>query len=468
LKHLFAALGFSTFFAATAYAQDAPNPDAAGVPKIETGGELSADLGIGKIDEDWFVTTRVGFGFQLPVPRVDCPPTECMTALRFGVQVPLRWRVVDNAPENDGTLRAEDWDETSDYFKILRFVEYGKPNEPLHARVGELGPVTVGHGTIVNGYLNVLTPDAFQWGLHTNVNTVYGGAQVLINNFVDPTIVGVRTYVRPWGFIDRDAFMHRLAVGVSVVTDNSAPLELRRDIDGVIAVEAGVAPIVEEETWTTFTGLDVEFNLVETAMLSVTPYTDFNVHWGQSPGYHLGTMVRVAPLESLQLASRLEFRWLGQNYLPDYFGALYEIERYQFTGWGADVAAPKLRIAANRTGGSVVGMYGDLSANILGVATVFGSYADYQGPDNGSIRLRLDLARVGPVKLGAFWAKDGFDSFSEMIDLDGSLLVGEARYYVVGPAYVRADYARTWRLIDDGTYESIDTWNIGGGVAFEF
>jgi len=435
---------------------------------VQQGGEVSADIGIGKIDEDWFITTRVGFGLQLPVPRVDCPPPECMTALRFGLQVPLRWRVVDNPPEDDGVLRSEDWDETSDYFKILRFVEYGTPREPLHARVGELGPVTLGHGTIVNGYLNVLTPDEFRWGLHSNVNTVYGGAQVLLNDFVDPNLFATRLYVRPWGFIDRESFFHRLAVGFSVVADTNAPLELERDVDGVIVVEAGVSPSVSEDTWTTFTGLDVEFNLIDTELLSVTPYTDFNIHWGQSPGWHLGTLASVAPLESLRISSRLEFRWLGQNYLPDYVGAIYDIERFQFSGWGATLPAPKLRVAASRDDGSVVGLYGDLAFQFFGLATVFGSYADYQGPDNGSIRLRLDLSRIGPVQLGVFYAKDAFDTLAEAFDLDGALLVGEARYYIAGPFFLRADYARTWRLSDDGTYDSINTWNVGGGVAFQF
>lgn len=437
-------------------------------PEVKQGGEVAADVGVGQIDEDWFVTTRVTFGFQLPVPRVDCTPAECMTALKFGVQVPLRWRVVDNAPEDEGTLRDEDWDETADYFKILRFVEYGAPNEPLHARVGELGPVTVGHGTLVNGYLNVITPDAFRWGIHSNVNTVYGGAQFMLNDVVDPNIWATRIYARPWGFIDKESFWHRLAVGFTVAADASAPLELRRDINGEIVVEPGVAPEVSDQTWTTFTGIDVELNLLNTELIRLTPYTDFNVHWGQSPGYHLGVLASISPLETLRVDSRLEFRWLGENYIADYFGALYEVERYQFSGWGSPLPAPKLRVAANRDQGSVLGLYGDLGFTFFDFIRVWGSYADYEGPDNGSLRLRLDLSRVGPVQLGAFYAKDGMDSPLDITDLDQALLVAEARYYVFGPAYVRADYTRTWRLVDDGSYDSIDTWNVGGGVAFQF
>ncbi|MEZ4458402.1 MAG: hypothetical protein R3E66_01480 [bacterium] len=437
-------------------------------PESPTTGEVSADVGFGKIGEDYFLTLGLGFAMQFPVPRVDCPPLKCSTTLGFGVLAPLRLRMIDNDPQQEELIRQEDWDETSDFLRVIRFVEYGKPNEPLHARIGELGGVTVGHGTIVNAYYNVVTPDAYQLGLHTNLNTAYGGAQVMIDNLISPSIVGVRAYARPWAFIDRNAWLNRLAIGLSTVVDGDAPLELRRDANDVIVVDPNVAPDVADAQATVFNGIDVELNLVDLEQIQVTPYTDFNVHWGQSAGWHLGTLVGFQPIEGLGFASRLELRLMGEHYLPDYVGPLYEIDRYQYDGWGTTIPAPKLRVAASQTRGTVWGGYGDLQASFFGLVVVTGAYSDAQGPDNATLRLRAQLAQVGPVSLAAMYYKQNFDGLAEAFELDGALGVAEARVFVFGPVYVRGQYSRLWRLADDGTYENIDDWNVGGGAAFTF
>lgn len=440
-------------------------PNLAAGPQQQTG-QFSLEAGFGKVDEDWFLTTRLGLVLGFDVPRLGCD--DCSTRLQFGTQVPLRWRVIDNPPETDDTLRREDWDEVSDYFKILRFVEYGHPSEPLHARLGELGAVSLGHGTIMNSFFNVVSPDAFAFGVHTNVNTAYGGGQLVLNNVANPEIWGLRGYVRPWGFIDQDSFWHRLAIGTSIVADVDAPLRLRRNADNTIGVDASTTPEVEDSQFTGFTGIDAELALVSTDLFVVMPYTDLNIHWGQGPGYHLGTLASAQVAEPLKLSTRVEFRWLSENYLPDYIGPIYTIDRYQFSGWGTPVPAPKLRVAASQNGGSKVGYYSELSADILKIVQLTGAWSDYQGPDNSTLWLRANLRSIGPVTLGAYYYKHSFDGLDEAFDLDGALAVGEAQVMVFGPVYLRAHYSRLWRLIDDGTYETVDDWSIGAGAAFNF
>lgn len=437
-------------------------------PESQKTGEVSADVGFGKVGEDNFLSLGVGFAMKLPVPRIDCPPLSCSTTLGFGVRAPLRLRLIDNDPQQDDLIRQEDWDETSDYLRVIRFVEYGQPSEPLHARVGELGGVTVGHGTIVNSYYNVVTPDAYQLGLHTNLNTIYGGAQVMIDNLIAPEIMAIRAYARPWAFIDKEAWLNRLAFGFTTVVDADAPLELRRNASDVIQVDPNVAPQVADSQATVFNGLDVALNLVDLERIQVTPYTDLNMHWGQSAGWHLGTLLGFRPIENLGLASRLELRLMGQHYLPDYVGSLYEIDRYQYDGSGTTIPAPKLRVAASQTHDAVWGAYGDLRGSFFGLVVVSGAYADAEGPNNAMLRLRAELTQIGPVSLAAMYYKQNFDDLNEAFDLDGALGVGEARVFVLGPIYLRGQYSRLWRLSDDGSYENLDDWNIGAGAAFSF
>lgn len=63
-----------------------------------------------KIDEDYFLT-------------VDLYDETAIGPLRFGAWVPLRFRVKDNDPHSGSVMRKEDWDEVSDYARLLRFVE---------------------------------------------------------------------------------------------------------------------------------------------------------------------------------------------------------------------------------------------------------------------------------------------------------------------------------------------------------
>jgi hypothetical protein len=102
------------------------------------------------------------------------------------------------------------------------------------------------------------------------------------------------------------------------------------------------------------------------------------------------------------------------------------------------------------------------------LVTLSGAYADAEGPKNATLRLRAQLAQLGPVSLAAMYYKQHFDSFEQAFDLDGALGVGEARVFVFGPVYVRGEYSRLWRLSENGTYDNIDQWNISGGAAFTF
>jgi flavin reductase (DIM6/NTAB) family NADH-FMN oxidoreductase RutF len=124
---------------------------------------FAGEVGVERLEEDLYLPLALKFGADLPVPQLGCrwPGAEegaCETRLQFGLHTPVRLRISDRAPEQSGVLRDEDWDELGDYLRFVRFVSYGRPSKPVYARLGELGSLVLGHGTIVNGYYNVVTP----------------------------------------------------------------------------------------------------------------------------------------------------------------------------------------------------------------------------------------------------------------------------------------------------------------------
>ena len=365
-------------------------------------------------------------------------------------------------------LRDEDWDEISDYLRFVRFVEYGNPDQSVYARLGEIGPFVLGHGTIVNGYYNVVTPDHYKLGMRASTETVYGGASMLIDHLAAPSLLGGRAYVRPWSWFDRNAWMTRLALGASLVADLKAPFRLARYDDRQPVVGPQRRPRLRARRPTVIGGLDMELNVLDREVASLTPYADINHHFGFGTGWHAGLSSEFRLADEVRLSNRLEFRWAGSGYLPDYIGPLYEIHRYQFPGWGQLLPAPKLQVVASRTRERTLGGYGEITGTFFERVTLSGGYANYQGPANGSLRMRLQLTPIERLQLGMFYVKQHLESWSEIVDRRGTFLIGEGRVGVAGPVYLKGAYGLLWHLRDNGSYAPVRRWNLGIGTSIGF
>jgi hypothetical protein len=463
-----AAVFFGVNAAYAADGDDAAGGDVAGGDVARGGAAVEA--GYGQLAEDSFFNLRFKLGYVFDVPRLGCDdePSDCATRLRLSAQAPLRFRLQDAAPIQGGVLREADWDEPSDYLRVLRILEYGHPTEALNAKIGELGPVSIGHGAIVSDYYNVVTLDHYQLGVSGSFNTVYGGAEMLLNDVASPSLIGGRAFVHPWAFVDKDSPLSRVALGATLVSDIDAPTRLAAGDDGTRRVDETNNPIVADQQATALWGVDLEVSLLDSERFGLVPYADFVQHTSLGTGIHAGTFVTGRPTEALELLSQLEYRRVSQNYLPNYVGPLYEIERFQFKGWGQNLPAPKVRAAASINSRAVHGLYGSVTARFEEILDVTAVYADHEGPANQMVRFKVATRPVDTVHLGVFYHKQNFDRFSEVLDLDGSLAVGEARVGIYGPIFALGSYGRMWRLTDAGDYQAVDEWNVGIGASAGF
>jgi hypothetical protein len=430
----------------------------------QTGRQLEIEAGVGELDEDWLLSTRLAFYWFDEVSGLGCEPGStgaCTTTVKAAAQLPVRFELVDDEPSDAEVIRSEDWDDPGDYFRFVRFLEYGRPHETLYARFGELGSIVIGHGTIANGYLNTITTDDFHPGFRASANTTYGGLHLVINDVTAPHFLGVRGHVRPFG---RTSYWNRLAIGVTAVSDFRAPLELAQCAEGPCTVGVRTRPEVSERGAATVVGLDVELAAIDTENWQVLPYVDVNA--GQGFGAHLGTSAQARFGEEWTTELRLEARAIGPKYLPDYFGPLYEIERFRFSGWGSPVAAPKARVAASRAG-TTYGGFGQLAVRWADYASLALAFSDHGESDDSSAWLRLSITPPGPVTLGAYWARLNTDP-AKFAELDDALFVSEARVAIWGPLYVHGSYDRLFRLDLAGNYVAAQAWNAGAGAVFSF
>ena len=448
---------------------DAPPPEAAVAPAeeatVEPAGEDGAPrfratifgrVGFGQLDEDFFVSISPGAVF-----RYD--------PFAAAIEVPLRFRVVDESPSQDGVLRDEDWDEVSDFMRILRYAEYGRRGDPVYARLGELVGVSLGHGTIVDRYYNTILVDHYQSGVEVKVDGRYAGGELLLDNVIDPNVFGVRGFVRPLTFFGVPKSLEDLVIGFTYVSDFQAPGRIRRqppnDTGPALVTDDGELS-AETEVLSLY-GVDIGWRVLQTELVDLTPYVDVNFLDRLGAGVHVGLRMDWRLPSDTMLFVRLEYRFLTRQFDAAYVNTFYEVERYRFRG-----GTPKIRSLTDAgAGAGRHGFYGQVSLLLFQRVTFTTTYEDAEGAGNSSLSFRLRLPWIGPVMLQAFYAKRNFAAFADIFDLDNALLLAELRVRILPFLYAYAEYAREWHLVTDGLdarYATVNDWSVGVGAAWEF
>lgn len=416
-------------------------------------GQFDGGLGFGGIAEDWFVKVAVGAAFQFD-------------KIGFGVQVPLNFRAIDYEPEQDSVIREEDWDEVGDFFKILRYFQYGFPNEPYYVRVGELAGVSIGHGTVVSSYYNVVDINHYKMGIRSTIDVGYGGVEVMIDHVAPPNILAIRPFVRPFTFFKTADIFKKVTTGITVAADFDAPTALEVDANGVPVLE-NAGPVRADSEPVVIWGWDIDWQVFANEWVAVIPFFDVMVLEDEGAGTHLGTFVNFTLPADIHIDTRIEWRFASEGYQPMYISPIYEIERWRF------IQGPKIAdVRAGLAGADRDrhGMLADLAFRVDKWVTVAATYEDYQGPDNANFTARLELPWIANyVQAAAFWTKRNFDDAEDLGSLDDALLVAMLRVKVYDPIYLWGEYSRQWHVDetggDRGEYETVD--NFGGGVGVD-
>ncbi len=424
----------------------------------ETGAEASAmqsdvmkqqavgQLGFMQIDGDSYV--QLNFGYEINLGLIG-----------VGVQLPLNILVSCGDDDCDdktwNKIRKADWDEFSDYFKIIRYFRYGHKFDEknlFYARVGALSNAYIGHGTILNNYLNTLSWDTFKPGVQFDVYTNYGGIETITDDITNPNIIGFRGFIRPLSFVfSSENYLSNFAVGFSFISDINAP-KLKED---------GELEAAETEFLKIF-GFDLEFRVFSNKVITITPYTDFNFIGGFGNGMHFGIDTKInIPLTGAHFRIKPEYRVFSDEYIPTYFDAMYE-----FTKWSPKYLA--IETQKGKHGYYIELGYDQYLLESL-IFNIKGIYEDYEGEDNSSLLLYGSVPFLDNYKFSAIYSKAGFDKFEDAFGLENALLLVELSMNISGPLFGTLQYQRTWFYNEEkDELESDYSWNIGFYVAFTF
>jgi len=197
--------------------------------------DLAAEASAGVLDEDVFATASLKVRFTFALPGFGCSESPCVEPLSVALEGPLRLRLVDRAPADDSVIRAEDWDQPKDLVRILRAVTYGRPDSPVFARLGEVGPSSLGQGFIVDRTFNTLTPDLPRRGVDVRITHPAFCVEALLDDVLAPNVVGASADVAPIAIFAPGGVAQTLRLGATVAAGPVAPSELAVTPAGSIA-----------------------------------------------------------------------------------------------------------------------------------------------------------------------------------------------------------------------------------------
>jgi hypothetical protein len=386
---------------------------------------VALHAGVQRIGREWLLTAT---------PRLDLKFLE--KYVRLGLAVPLRTLLLDEAAadlDRSGyrvKLRQEDWDEPGDYLKVLHQLTIGSKEEEFFLGLGQGQPVTLGHGTLVRRYSSNLDLDHTRTTVELDLYDRVLGMEAFIGDLASPSVVGALLFIKPDGLLSpslTDRPLKRLSLGLSLASDVSAPLALSsvsRDGAEYLAVDETGNPLFREQAVTGL-GVDAELKLVRTAHVDLKPYLDHSWLLNHGSGTTLGALARFSvgsspPFQAWRL--RGELRTFEADFLPGYFDALYEFQRYQYvTGQSPrqGFVPTKLAWLQEQVGGARrFGYYVEASWALVGWVALSAALEDSTAPFAKGLTLHAEIPANRFLTLFLTYHRRGEDSFAVPFDFE--------------------------------------------------
>lgn len=336
----------------------------------------------------------------------------------FGIGLDLNLAV-----DSKGNFRKENYNEFTDYLSIIRYARYGHKHDPVYVKVGALDYTTLGHGSIMYMYNNSPTFDARKIGLQFDMDFNEFGFESVYGNFAQAGVFGLRAYVRPLKLTSAKSIpvISNLEVGLSYVTDFDKNAGV---IAGTIDTLTGKFKSLKDEGSINIIGFDLGLPIVRTEMLNLEVYYDFVKIMNFGSGSTAGVKAELNGLGLLKLGAKLERRFNGDEFIPSYFNALYETERFNYD-YATGQVRSKVAMLKGLKSSAGNGFFGELEANVVDLFRVVGSYERLdKEPKSGALHM---TAEVVPKDL-PFITRAGYDKIN--IENEKDLFTLDDRSYL--------------------------------------
>jgi hypothetical protein len=439
MKKLIVILSLISLFSLS-IAQKAPSKGAASQAG-GTSGSMTGGLGMTWIDGEAYylvnIAPEIAFG-------------------KIGVGLDLNLRV----SSKDQKIRKEDFDNTYDYFNIIRYVRYGTKGDEFYIRLGTLDYARLGHGSILYNYKNSPSVDARKIGTELDVDFGKWGFESVYGDMGAASLLGMRGYTRPLQFTKAKAIpiISNIEVGATIASD------LREDAsDTKVNVLPGFPLPPTPESFASkqnngslsIIGFDIGLPLLRMPVINMTLYYDFAKILKYGSGMSVGLETNFSGMGLIKIFTKFERRFAQTDqYLPSYFDSFYELDRYTLTVDTAGIVqkfSSKAQLLANTTSPGP-GYFGSLMIDILGTIQVNGMYQRLdKDSKSGIMHLGMNTGEKIPlIHLSAGYDKKYITSNKDVFTLDDrSLLYAEVGYKPYPFMIVSTVYTWTFAPVKD-------------------
>lgn len=364
---------------------------------------------------------------------------------------------------NDGfKFRKEGWNKGAGAFRMIRYLRWGLKGDPFYTRIGSLQSSTLGNGFIMGYYSNESSYDRRKIGLELDMDFGMVGLESMTSNLGNIEIIGGRLFVRPLSTTEIPV-LENLEIGGTYVTDMN-PDNVKDTKDGVYE-------------W----GSDLTIPIIKMDIFNWKIYGDYAKINNYGDGTAFGTLVSIPNIiGAFGIYAKLEKRFLNDQFLPNYFNTLYEIDRkmkpasFYFPD-DVTMTGELSKVDFLSQVEKTEGLFGELAGQILGKIRLAGSYQHIQNTVGGGI-MHLEAKSndlIPGVRLLWTYDKIGIDDFEDARTLDSrSVAVGEIGYKAYPFLYVTLQYRWYWVPVEDEfgniTYKGEERFQPGLSFSMEF
>jgi hypothetical protein len=329
---------------------------------------------------------------------------------KFGIGVYFQLLMDNN---NNFKIRDDEYKGGAGYLRAIRYVRYGHKYDPFYARAGTLILSSLGNGFLMWNYTNASGYDQRKWGLAFDVDFGKFGLESVVNNLGRLELVGGNLYFRPFRFVSDDmVLLKNFRLYGTYVFDNEIPSwETPGEIKKLNA-------------W----GVGADLIFIDLPVFRSGVYFDFAKFQDFGNGKAVGVNAIFPEFVGLfGLSAKFEKRWNGEQFLPSFFGPLYERDReldpFEFP--------QESSIRALELAPKTQGYFGQLAGHIINKVRLIGNFQRLSGiSKSGALHLEALAPDLIPkFELSAFYDKRGIDIIKDLKTLDNqSLLAVDVGY----------------------------------------
>jgi len=421
--------------------RSAQDPSAGfGMSALDSMSVLSIPFGYTNIGGQQFVGLRIQ-------PEIN------IWKIGIGLDIPLMFNL-DSLQAGKASMRTDEFRDGVGVLRLIRYLRYGfKKRDRYYVKVGDLTGEYIGYGSLVNNYTNSPSFEKRKVGASFDIMPLpYVGLEGMYSDFSTFGLLALRPYTRPF-YQSENNIVKSIEFGLTYTIDGD-----RSDSTTVFTKQGRTSGF----------GIDAGVNIINTSFLQLTGYMQYSRlqkvrsdslnsalealalerpfdadlirGYNGAGGFSIGTQLRLNLIANvLNLDVRLERLWYGNYYRPQFFNAIYEINK--------DAAI--LSLAQTY---SVTGTYATLGGTLLNKVRLRGGILlpdEYSSRNPAFVHVNAD-ANVGKLVLSGNYVKGELADLGEAFTLDErSLLNVRAAYRIYNIFMVGVDYRWTFARVEE-------------------